>query len=380
MHSLTLVSLLLPTLSSLLHVAAEPCIAMDTSFNLLVFGVNGKDFNAGTQDTWTSGSAADITAANRPPFDGTNTTCYLSQFNNAVYVLNADSSDNMSVFIYDVGGKSWSKQSVNQPQGTKTVDTTNFKAILDHDTNVFYAMSKGEVFFLDMTGSSTTANSSAISWVDVGAPAAWGDLSSYEPTMALAQNHVHFIGVPGLSPGQADIFVIHFSFFQPEAQSYGANFPETHGQTASFFQKEGVQQEFAFIPDDGSATYVVNVESNTTQTLKGPDVKDAKAQYFAGITSLVQLSPAQGALQFLPYTQGSDNSGATWTKIASVTVPAGSDSSNSSANGTASGSASGTATGSGASQTGNSNGAERTAMNAVGTLLLGGVALAAVLL
>ena len=32
---------------------------------------------------------------------------------------------------------------------------------------------------------------------------------------------------------------------------------------------QGVQQEFAFIPDDGSATYVVNVERNSTKVLTG---------------------------------------------------------------------------------------------------------------
>ena len=232
------------------------------------------------------------------------------------------------------------------------------------------------MFFLNM-GSMTAANSTELSWSDVGAPEAWGDLSSYSPVMALAQNHIHFIGVPGLSPGQADIFVIHFSFFQPEAQSYGTDFPETHGQTASFFQSDGVQQEFAFIPDDGSATYVINVESNTTQTLKGPDVKDASAQYFAGITSLVQLSPSQGSLSFLPYTQGSDNSAASWTKITSVTIPVGSDSSNSTGNSTSSGSATGS--GAGASSTDSANGAERVFMSVVGSVL-GAAALAAILL
>ena len=49
------------------------------------------------------------------------------------------------------------------------------------------------------------------------------------------------------------------SYMQPAPQSFG-NFPTTHGKTASFFLDEGVQQEFAFIPDDGSATYVINVE------------------------------------------------------------------------------------------------------------------------
>ena len=46
---------------------------------------------------------------------------------------------------------------------------------------------------------------------------------------------------------------------QPAPQPMGT-FPTSHGKTASFFLTTGVQQEFAFIPDDGSATYVVNVE------------------------------------------------------------------------------------------------------------------------
>ena len=45
---------------------------------------------------------------------------------------------------------------------------------------------------------------------------------------------------------------------QPAPQSMG-NFPTSHGKTASFFLNTGVQEEYAFIPDDGSATYVVNV-------------------------------------------------------------------------------------------------------------------------
>lgn len=55
MIALTTVSLFLPLLSSVLPAAADPCVAMDASFNLLVFGVDGKDYNLGTQDSWTSG-------------------------------------------------------------------------------------------------------------------------------------------------------------------------------------------------------------------------------------------------------------------------------------------------------------------------------------
>ena len=106
-----------------------------------------------------------------------------------------------------------------------------------------------------------------------------------------------------------------------------------HGQVASLFKETGVQQEFAFIPDDGSATYVINVETNTTQSLPGPSTKDAKAIYAAGITSLVQLD-STGALNFLPYTAGqaSANAKAAWTKVANVlaVAPPGATSSGSS--------------------------------------------------
>ena len=280
--------------------------------------------------------------------------------------MNGDASNPSAVHIFDAGSKSWSTQSVT----TGTFDPSSFDAILDHDTNVFYALSKGELFFLDM-GALVTANSSAVSWVDVE-KSPFGD--SYDPVMALAQNHVHFLDVPGTPAGDANIFVIHcecytcssrsvsltvllVSFFQPDPQSYpvsdGSTFPATHGQTASFFQTTGVQQEFAFIPDDGSATYVINVETNTTQALAGPSTKDAGATYAASITALVQLDSA-GAVSFLPYTEGdaSTNSQAKWASVANIAaaVPAGSSSSSTAS---ASGSKGATST-HGASATGSS--------------------------
>jgi hypothetical protein len=79
--ALTLVSLLhlvLPTFSS-------PCAVFDAKFNLYAFGLGGKDWNAGTQDSWGSGgwpigsrsggatdtafnlgSATDLTTSGRP--------------------------------------------------------------------------------------------------------------------------------------------------------------------------------------------------------------------------------------------------------------------------------------------------------------------------
>ncbi|KAH8998098.1 hypothetical protein EDB92DRAFT_2111916 [Lactarius akahatsu] len=295
-------------------VRASPCVAFDTTWNLLAFGLDGKDWNAGTQDTWASGTATDITTSGRPPFDGTNTTCFLSQYTNAIYVTNGDKSSPSSIHIYDATAKSWSTQAVT----TGSFDPSSFNAILDHDTNVFYALSHGELFHLDM-GLLKAANSTSLQWVDVEkAPYADG----YQPVMALAQNHVFFLNVPGTPAGSADIYVIHFDYFQPDAQAFPTSngvIPATYGQTASFFQDQGVQEAFAFIPSDSSATYVLNVQSNTTQTLAGPSTKDAGATYFAGINSLVQLD-SKGGVSYLPFNPSgaSANAAAQWSKVGSL--------------------------------------------------------------
>ncbi|KAG2339661.1 hypothetical protein BDR05DRAFT_576998 [Suillus weaverae] len=338
----------LPTLASLFFlssatVRASPCVAFDANWNLLAFGLNGKDWNAGTQDTWSSTAATDITASNRPPFDVANTTCYLSQYTNAIYAINADSKNPSSLYIYDATAKSWSMQAV----GAGSFDYTSFGAILDHDTNVFYALSQGNLFSLDM-GLLKAANSTPLNWIiDGQVPYP----SGYVPVMALAQNHIHFLDVPNVPAGSADIFVIHYSYFQPQSQAYplsnGSAFPATYGQVASFFQADNtVQQEFAFIPADSSATYIINVETNTTQALAAPTTKDSKARYFAGVTALVQLT-SNGAVSYLPYLEGntSTNVAATWASVSNLATaapPSSSSSSSSGSSGNASGSHSAT--------------------------------------
>ena len=128
----------------------------------------------------------------------------MAQFFNAIYVMNGDAANPSNVHIYDAAAKSWTTQTTTPG----TFDPSSFDAILDHDTNVFYALSKGEVFFLDM-GGLKAANQSALPWTDVGkAPYD----ASYQPVMALAQNHLHFLDVPGTPAGDAQIFVIHCTF------------------------------------------------------------------------------------------------------------------------------------------------------------------------
>ena len=67
------------------------------------------------------------------------------------------------------------------------------------------ALSQGNLFSLDM-GLLKAANSTPLAWVNAEqSPYP----SSYQPVMALAQNHIHFLDVPGVPAGSADIFVIH---------------------------------------------------------------------------------------------------------------------------------------------------------------------------
>ncbi|KAF7377659.1 hypothetical protein MSAN_00188800 [Mycena sanguinolenta] len=351
---LNMPSLFLVTLLSLFAaptaLAGSSCIAFDTNWDLLAFGYNGKDYNVGTSDQWTSGKPTDITASGRPPFDGTDTKCYLAQFYNAVYVLGADTANPANIYIYDATAKSWTMQTVT----AGGFDPTSFEAILDHDTNFFYALSKGDLWSLDMQ-SLIAAQSSAIAWQDTGA--AEIDTTNYDGVMAIAQNHIFFFGVPGVAAGSAPIYVIHFGFWQEGAQSFSSNFPDSHGQATSFFvdsgTNAGVQNEIAFIPDDGSATYVINVDTNTTQTLAGPSTVDANARYFASETALVQIA-SNGALIWLPYnpTDSGANTAATWSPVTALNSVTNDSPGASAASGGSSSGTSGSSTGkSGASNT-----------------------------
>ncbi|KAJ7621184.1 hypothetical protein FB45DRAFT_137048 [Roridomyces roridus] len=317
--------------------AGSSCIAFDASMNLLLFNGNqGKDYNAGTSDTWASGTAKDITTTGRPPFNGSNVKCYLAQFFNAIYVLGADTANANDIYIYDAGASSWSQQHITAPSG---FDPTNFQAILDHDTNVIYGLSGGETFSLDM-GELKAAQSSSIAWLDQGV--ANITTTNYNPVMAIAQNHIFFYGVPNIPAGSLNIFVIHFAFWQPDAQPFtgSAQFPDSHGQATSFFLDSAVQENIAFIPDDGSQTFISNVQTNTTSTMPGPTIVDASATYFASEKELVQLA-SSGAVSWIPFNPSdtSANSGAKWSTVqslASVAPPSGGSSSGSSAGSSAS--------------------------------------------
>lgn len=179
-----------------------------------------------------AGVLGDITTSGRPPFDQVNVHCFLSHY------------------IYDATTKSWSAQTTTTKRafgGGPPFDPTNVGAILDHDTNVFYAYSNKELFRLDMA-LLKSASPEAIPWIDVQTPnfTSGKSTDSYQPVMALAQNHIYFLGVPGIPAGEAKIFVIHYAFMQLDRQLYtGTKFPTMHGGTATFF-KEASDVSFVF--------------------------------------------------------------------------------------------------------------------------------------
>jgi len=280
--------------------AATSCVAFDSDFNLYGFGINGRDFAFGPQSGWANVPTGIVMpTTGRPPFDGPNTQCFTAEYFNTIYVLNADASQPNAIHIFDATSKTWTTQQTTVPDG---LDLTSMVAILDHDTNVFFAFSKGNLFQADMS-SLKAATQTPVEWGATNAPNF--DASGYTPVMGLAQNHIHFLN-HGTAEGLANIFVIHFAYWQPEVQYYApgnnaGTFPQKHGQVASFFAGDlTVQKRFAFLPDDMSKTYIIDVDKNTTTVLPAPPASAGFASNPAGLmgrlaaspSALVYLSPA----------------------------------------------------------------------------------------
>ncbi|KZV94839.1 hypothetical protein EXIGLDRAFT_736257 [Exidia glandulosa HHB12029] len=307
--------------AGLVTAASSGCPVFDADMNLYVLG-GASDYVFGAQDAWSSASAKTLSAAGkRPPFNGSKAPrCYLSQFNNAIYVLGADSANPTGIYILNVATKTWSLQAVD----AAGIDTTDQVEILDHDTNVFYALSKGGFWFVNFHDQKD-AISSALAWTDMGTKPAF-DTSGYKATMGIASNHVHMFGTPGSQPGEASIFVIHYAFPQAQLQLYPSvggksNFPVAHGQAPSLFRDGPEQTVIAFIPDDGSATYLVDTKANKTLPLAGPT--DKSSSIFTASTSAVVQLTATGKIFFLPVDQAdiagtAANSGAAWKTLATL--------------------------------------------------------------
>jgi hypothetical protein len=233
--------------------------------------------------------------------------------------------------IYNFGSQSWTTQHISAA-GT---DPNTLDAILDRDTNVFYALSHSQLYSLDM-GTLTQADGTTRSWVYVQDPPFAQNYTN--PVMALANNHIQFLNTG--TGAEVNIFVIHFSFSQPTPQVFaplevgGQGYPSTTGQTATIFKTDQAPQKFVFIPDSGGNTYIFDTivsigcvemlkyvligifKANTTQAMP-PPIDKATSRLAASEREIVQMTTS-GDVYWIPFNPDDvgPNYGATWTKIA----------------------------------------------------------------
>jgi hypothetical protein len=254
-------------------VYSSACLVTDIEDQAYLFGTPEGDFgivgNSELQKLENS--------VNRPNFEGTNTQCFLAQYNNALYAV--DSSK--QIFKYYFGNNTWATTTT-----TGDVDTSKMALVLDHDTLVFYGLYNQQMYFLTLTGGEETA-----SWILMNqSPFP----SSYVPVVGFSQNHLFFLSLPDQPPSTARVFVIHYSYWQPELQQYsGPKFPQTTGKTTFLLKSDNsVPFVFVFIPDDFSSTFLVDAEisKNSTVSFPSPTVKDTKAIYTAGFSKIYQLT------------------------------------------------------------------------------------------
>ncbi|ADV25379.1 hypothetical protein I315_05247 [Cryptococcus gattii Ru294] len=363
----------LASLLATIAVNAVTCVQFDSSWNLYAFG-GDQDVKIGDNNTWSSPSTTPLSTTGRPPWTGNNTQCILSQTNNAMYVIGADSDNLSNIYVYDFAGNSWSTQ--NTSRTPSDLGNSRSSSVLDHDTNVFFTLTTDSgLYQLDLSSITNSASSDALIWEAVENPSF--SVDGYTVTAAQAANHIFYFGVPGTASGSAYVFVVHYAYFQPKAQAFnGTTFPDASGQAISIpSAANNVPYSMVFIPHDFSDTYIVthwthlsnySVTSdapfdvnliNSTQTLPAPTSQDEAAAYAASPYAIVQIDAA-GDIYYMSNPVQSDytvSSSASWEKLGySLTLSKSEDSSSSSTTsgtstttGATHGSASGTASRSG---------------------------------
>ncbi|KAJ3211534.1 hypothetical protein HDU67_004437 [Dinochytrium kinnereticum] len=286
---------------------AGPCVVFDSGDRVYFFGVAGGDAVAETvlfNATPTLG---------RPPFDGENTRCFLSHYIDAIYVMNGDKANPRDIHIYQVSTGLWSTQKVDS--GPSPNPSTSLTAI-DHNTNVFYSLdldTSGTLYNLKIGDAATVASPIPVKW-DVSTSLSFGQTfssatpRSQYPAVGPAHNHLYYLNVPGVEAGEARAFVIHYNYEQPEVVRYsGAAFPKGPGTGVMLFRTDMQPSSvFGFIPLDGSATFLVDTNTNTSTSLPGPpaeltqgDVNNA-VRYAGGSTHIVGVSPDGKVAGYLP--------------------------------------------------------------------------------
>ncbi|KAI9346563.1 hypothetical protein BDR26DRAFT_834764 [Obelidium mucronatum] len=305
-------------------VQAIGCTVNDMSQNLYVFGAPYGDINLGASSSdWVS-SAAPATPnvltniANRPAFDTANPSCAFAPYLNYITVLNGDSSKGLkALHVFDVKSATWSIVSLT---GADIPDAVDYAATLDHNTNVVYAWSRGYIYRVgDANDLTKLATNPSLSLPWIPKPIVNDqpfDGAGYKPVFGQGTNHLHFLNAPGLANGQAWIFVIHYSWWQPEPQTFGS-FKAGPGQTIYIpeLDQSKAPAVFAYIPDDGSATYLIDTITNTTTTIAGFGKSGPTYRYSATSSNIVQLDTSSGNLKVLPVAAGGSVSSGTGVSL-----------------------------------------------------------------
>ena len=227
------------------------CPVFDAEGGLYLFGTRG-DFRV-------LGSSLDQLSPlqvneNRPDFRQPNLVCMSSYNLNTVYFLNANSETD-KIYYFDFG---------TQKFGFVTMtgagpDLTTVQAIIDYDTLVIYAYSKGEMKRLgDAQDLNLSKKGTSLPWIQANMNNVPPNFSSdYVPTLAHAHFNLFFYGVPNVPNGNVWGFRIHYGDFGSQPQPVGSDFKSMHGQAVTLQfkwpeQKEhgGSPSHVVFIPDE----------------------------------------------------------------------------------------------------------------------------------
>ncbi|KAJ3065324.1 hypothetical protein HDU98_011313 [Podochytrium sp. JEL0797] len=294
------------------------------SQNLYIFGAPYGDINlGGSSSSWTSATAPTspnllTNIANRPPFNTANPICSFAPFLNYITVLNGDQSKGLSVMhVFDTKAQTWTIVPIANSTSGKMPSVTDLAATLDHDTNVMYAYSSGAIFRIgdaNLINLSQLSTNPALnlSWIsDIQVTPQPFDGKDYKPVFGQGTNHLHFLNAPGLAAGQAWIFVVHYAWWQPTPQTFGSFPTSTGGQTVYIpaLDQSKAPAVFAYFPDDGSATYLIDTVSNTTTTITGFGKSGPTFRYSATSGNIVQMDTKTGDLQVLAVAGGGVTAG-----------------------------------------------------------------------
>ncbi|KAJ3225181.1 hypothetical protein HDU81_008086 [Chytriomyces hyalinus] len=309
--------LLLALLSELLCYAhAIGCTVTDSDSNLYIFGAPYGDVSLGSsQSDWISSSVPQaqsqipVSLANRPSFDTSNPTCMFAPFLNLIVVLNADKSSGVkALHVFDTSAKLWSLVPLTAEPEFPSGD--DLVATVDHDTNVIYAYSNGKIFRIGDADKDNLSQLSAngklsLYWLSQFAvtPQPFDGAGYTKPVFGQGTNHLHFFNAPGLAAGEAWIFVVHYAWWQPTAQSYGS-FPQLPGQSVYIPFGTKAPPRFAYIPDDGHQVLLVDTSVNTTNAVSGFGESGSNFRYAATGQSLIQFSSISGKLKVLDLNTG----------------------------------------------------------------------------